>query len=94
MNGRQYLRLKNGLFEWLVMLFGLTNARSMFMRMMNEVLEPFLGKFVVMYLDDRLIFSRSKENHLEHVRKVLQGLKEEKLLINLKKCTSLQIELV
>jgi len=67
--------------------FGLTNAPSTFMILINEVLKPFFFKFVVVYLDDILIFSRTKEEHLEHVRKVLQRLKEDKLLINLKKCT-------
>jgi hypothetical protein len=61
---------------------------------MNKVLKQFLGKFVVIYLDDILIFSMSKEEHLEHVNKVLQRLKEEALLINLKKCMFLQKELV
>ena len=64
------------------------------MRLMDEVLKPLLGNFFVAYLDDNLNFSRSKEEHLDHVRKVLQWLKEEKLLINLKKCTFLQNELV
>lgn len=73
--------------------FWLTNAPSTFMRLMNEVLKPFLGKFVVVYLDDIMIFSRTKEEHLEHVRKVLHRLKEEKLLINLK-CTFLKEELM
>jgi hypothetical protein len=82
------------LFEWLVMPFGLTNAPSMSMRLMNEALNPFLGKKIVVSLDDILIFSKSKGEHLEHVSKVLQWLKEEKLLINLKKCSFFKEELV
>jgi hypothetical protein len=87
-------KIEDGFFEWLVMPFGLTNAPGTFMTFMNEVLKPFLGKFFVLYLDDIFIFSKKKEKHLEHVRKVLQWLKEEKLLINLKKCTFLKEELV
>ena len=74
------------LFEYLVMSFGLTNAPAHFMYLMNSVFMPELDKFVVVFIDDILIFSKNEEEHAEHLRIVLQRLREHKLYAKFSKC--------
>ncbi|GBG90969.1 hypothetical protein CBR_g51573 [Chara braunii] len=78
-------KTRDGLYEFIVMPFDLTNAPATFQSLMDKVLRHQLNRFVVVYLDDILIFSKSKEEHLKHLEEVLQVLKEAQLHLNLEK---------
>ncbi|CAN1154462.1 Transposon Ty3-I Gag-Pol polyprotein [Linum perenne] len=79
-------RTRYGHYEFLVMPFGLTNAPAAFMALMNRVFHDYLDKFVIVFIDDILIYSRSREEHEEHLRTTLQRLKDEELYAKFSKC--------
>jgi hypothetical protein len=78
--------LRYGLYEFMVMSFGLTNALTYFMCMMNKVLMEYLDKFVVVFIDDILVYSRSEEEHEWHICFVLPKHRDHKLYAKLSKC--------
>ena len=79
-------RTRYGHYEFLVMPFGLTNAPAAFMDLMNRVFGPYLDKFVIVFIDDILVYSSSKEEDVEHLRIVLQTLREHQLYAKFSKC--------
>jgi hypothetical protein len=78
----------------MVMPFGLSNAPSTFMQLMNTVLRPYIGKFVVVYFDDIVVFSNKTKDHWQHLNVILDALRKHQLYANLKKCSFLQESLV
>ncbi|GJX38129.1 putative reverse transcriptase domain-containing protein [Tanacetum coccineum] len=79
-------RTRYGHFEFIVMPFGLTNAPAVFIDLLNRVYKPYLDKFVIVFIDDILIYSKSKEEHEIHLRMVLELLKKEGLYAKFSKC--------
>ena len=75
-----------GHYEWIVMPFGLTNAPAMFIDLMQRVFQPYLDQFVVIFIDDILVYSKSEEEHEKHLRIVLQTLREHKIYAKFSKC--------
>ena len=79
-------RTRYGHYEYLVMPFGVSNAPGVFMEYMNRIFQPYLDHFVVVFIDDILVYSKSEEEHAEHLRVVLQILKEKRLYAKMSKC--------
>jgi hypothetical protein len=79
-------RTRYGHYEFLVMSFGLTNALAVFVDMMNKVFHNYLDQFTVVFIDDILIYSKMSKEHEEHLRKILERLRSEKLYAKLEKC--------
>ena len=83
---KKAFRTRYGHYEFLVMPFGLTNAPTVFMDLMNRVFHPYLDQFVVVFIDDILEYCKDAQEHEQHLRIVLQILREKKLFAKLSKC--------
>jgi hypothetical protein len=79
-------RIRYGLYEYIVMSFGLTNAPAYFMYLMNKVFMEYLDRFVLVFIDDILVFSKTMEKHEEHLRLVLEKLRSNQLYAKFSKC--------
>ena len=80
-------RTRYGHYEFVVMSFGLTNGPAAFMKLMNNVFREYLDKCVIVFIDDILVYSRSKEEHEWHLRVVMNKLREQQLFAKLSKCS-------
>src|SRR5579871_5749449 len=78
--------MRYGKYEFLVMPFGLTNAPATFQTLINSILTPFIDKFVLVYLDDILVYSNSEEEHLKHLKLVFKALQKHELYARPDKC--------
>ena len=87
-------KTRDGVYEWMVIAFGLSNAPNTFMWLVNNMLRPYIGKFVVIYFDGILVFNKNKEDHLQHLKIILDTLRKHHLYANPKKCRFLQESLV
>ena len=76
-----------GSYKFLMMPFGLTNAPTMFCTLMNKIFHPYLDKFMMVYLDDIVIYSNTLKEHVEHLRKVFKILKQNELYVKKEKCS-------
>ena len=79
-------RTRYGHYEFVVMPFGLTNAPAVFMDLMNRVCRPMLDRSVIVFIDDILVYSKTKEQHMDHLREVLETLRREQLFAKFSKC--------
>lgn len=93
-NAKTAFTCRYGHFQFRVMPFGLTSAPTTFQTMMNDILRDYIDDFVMVYLDDIVIYSRSIDEHESHVKKVLTALAKENLVLNLGKCTWAQDKLL
>ena len=83
---KKAFRTRYGHYEFLVMSFGLTNAPVAFMDLMNRVFQPYVDKFVVVFINDILVYSKDREDHDTHLWVVLETLRKEQLYAKLSKC--------
>ena len=79
-------KTRYGHYEFLVMPFGLTNAPAAFMDLMNRVFRPYVDRFVIVFIDDILVYSKDRESHVTHLQVVLETLRKERLYAKLSKC--------